>query len=89
LYKVFAKLKDLEEDKLTVANSQNSATSFNKTATSSSAASGGGFFSASGQQQQTTSQFYPGSQQQNQRAGRENEFIPFKNIKENQLVTHS
>lgn len=50
LYKVFAKLKDLEEDKSAVGmitNPQNSTTSFNKTVTSSATANGG-FFSSNG-----------------------------------------
>ena len=74
LGKVFNKLKDLEEDKSMMPTTQNSATSFNKTVTSTSNSGAGGFFSS----------------QNTQGNGRqENEFITFKNIKENQLVTHS
>jgi hypothetical protein len=52
LNKIFLKLKDLEEDKSMVQNSQNSATSFNKTV-SSSTTSGGGFFSSQNPQSNT------------------------------------
>jgi hypothetical protein len=44
LFKIFAKLKDLEEDKSVTTNPQNSTTSFNKTVSSSTAP--GGFFSS-------------------------------------------
>jgi hypothetical protein len=42
LSKVFLKLKDLEEDKAGAANTQNSTSSFNKTASTSQ----GGFFTS-------------------------------------------
>jgi len=59
LLKVFAKLKDLEEDKaITSTNPSNSTTSFNKTVSSSTTS--GGFFSSNSQS--TASNFYPNSQ---------------------------
>ena len=80
------KLKDIEEDKLMISGGNSQTSSFSRTATSSTSGVGG-FFTSSNIN--TPQQIYNNNANNPANRKKENEFVTFKSIKENQVMSHS